>query len=285
MEEQAESLLKELGLSAYEAKACMVLVKFGKVDANKISSVGSIPLPRVYDTMSNLANRGLVSISKTRPQTFGIINFKRFFEILKSDEKKKIEEKLKSIDDISSKFFSIISLLPTTKYETNNNDAILTFTKRGINVEEIWSQLHNETKKEFLVFAGDISWINHRANEIKKLVNKNIKYKILSFKCNKEIIPNIKKALKTGAEVHCYDDYSNELRGIISDGNKIYLIQKLSKPGVNVNIKEGVLWNEDFANYNGTIIASSTIAKVFRDYFYFLWTKSISVEKLLKKLR
>ena len=89
MEEQAESLLRELGLSEYETKACMVLVKFGNSDANKISSIGNIPLPRVYDTMENLSKRGLISISKTRPQTFSIINLKKFFEILKIDEKGK----------------------------------------------------------------------------------------------------------------------------------------------------------------------------------------------------
>ena len=89
MEEQAESLLRELGMSEYETKACMVLVKFGNSDANKIASIGSIPLPRVYDTMDNLAKRGLISVSRTRPQTFSIINLKRFFDILKLDEKKK----------------------------------------------------------------------------------------------------------------------------------------------------------------------------------------------------
>jgi len=284
MEEQAESLLRELGLSEYETKACMALVKFGNSDANKISSIGNIPLPRVYDTMENLAKRGLISISKTRPQTFSIINLKKFFEILKIDEKRKIEEKIKNIDNVSSKFLKSVASLPPVKYEASNNDTTLTFTKRSINVEEIWNQIQSETKKEFLVFAGDISWINRRANEIKKLTKKNIKYKIIWFKCIKEVVPNVKKALKAGAELRCYNDYPNSLRGIISDSNKIYLIQKLPKPGLDVNAKVGALWNEDFANYTGTLITSDIIAKVFKEYFYFLWQKSISTEEFLKKL-
>ena len=285
MEEQAESLLRELGLSEYETKACMVLVKFGNSDANKISSIGNIPLPRVYDTMENLSKRGLISISKTRPQTFSIINLKKFFEILKIDEKRKIEEKIKSIDNVSSKFLKTVASLPQIKYETPNNDATLTFTKRSINVEEIWNQIQNETKKEFLVFAGDISWINRRADEIKKLTKKNIKYKIIWFKCIKEVVSNVKKALKAGAELRCYNDYPNSLRGIISDSNKVYLIQKLPKPGLEINVKVGTLWNEDFANYTGTLITSNIIAKVFKEYFYFLWQKSISTEEFLKKFK
>lgn len=284
MEEQAESLLRELGLSEYEVKACMVLVKFGKSDANKISSVGSIPLPRVYDTMSNLANRGLISISKSRPQTFSIINFKRFFEILKSDERKKAEEKLKSIDNISSKFFDLISSIPTAS-NTPGED-ILYFAKRRANVGEMWDEIQNNAKKEFLVFAGDLSWVNMRSKDIVKTVKRGVKYRILWAKPIEEVIPSVKRALRSGAELRCYRDSSNELRGIIADGEKIYLIQKVPKVGADTSsIKEGVDWTEDVADYTGMVINSKVMAKTFRDYFYLLWEKSTPAEKFLQRFK
>jgi sugar-specific transcriptional regulator TrmB len=281
--EQPESLLRQLGLTGYETKACMVLIKLGRSNAEKISSEGSIPLPRVYDTMESLAKRGLISISKIRPQIFEIINLKKFFEILKADEKREIEERIKSIDDISSRFFKSISSIPPVKYELNDDNALLTFTKRSANIEEMWNRLHEETKKEFLVFAGDVSWIKSRANEIKKLTSKGIKYRVIWFKCVKEIVPNIKKAIKAGAELRCYDDFSNDLRGLISDGDKVYLIQKLPKPGTDVNAKGDVIWDKELANYTGTLIRSSIIAKVFKEYFYFLWGRSTSAEEFFKK--
>jgi sugar-specific transcriptional regulator TrmB len=284
MEEQAESLLRQLGLSEYETKACMVLVKFGASDANKISSVGNIPLPRVYDTMENLARRGLISISKSRPQTFSIINMKRFFEIIKLDEKKKIENKINTIDQVSSKFFKAVSAMPKMKYESPD-DALLTLTKRSANVEEIWNRLHDETKKEFLVFAGDVSWINRRAREIKNITKKGVSYKIIWFKCTKEVMPNIRKAIRMGAEMRCIDEFSNDLRCIISDSNKIYLIQKLLKPGVDISVRTGALWNEEFANYTGTLITSRTIANVFRGYFYFLWEKATPADEIFKRFK
>lgn len=284
MEEQAESLLKELGLSEYEVKACMVLVKFGKSDANKISSVGSIPLPRVYDTMANLSNRGLISISKTRPQTFSIINFKRFFEILKSDEKRKTEEKIKNIDSISSKFFSLISSFPSVS--NSPEEDILYLSKRRANIGEIWEEIQSNAKKEFLVFAGDLSWVNMRFNEISKMVRGGVKYRILWSKPIEEVIPSVKKALRSGAELRCYNDPSNELRGIIADGEKIYLIQKTPKAGVDTGrLKEGVHWSEEVADYTGIIINSKVMAKTLRDYFYLLWEKSTPVEKFLQKFK
>ena len=283
--ELPESLLRQLGLTEYETKACMVLIKLGRSNAEKISTVGSVPLPRVYDTMESLAKRGLISVSKGRPQTFEIINLKKFFEILKSDEKREVEERIKSIDDVSSKFLKIVSSMPQPKYEPDDSNPLLTLTKRSANIEEMWNRLHDETKKEFLVFAGDVSWINRRAPEIKKLTSKNIKYRVIWFKCIKEVLPNIRKAIRAGAELRCYDDFSNDLRGIVSDKNKIYLIQKLPKPGMDFNVREGALWNEEFANYTGTLITSSTIATVFKEYFYFLWEKSTPAEEVFKKFK
>jgi hypothetical protein len=59
----------------------------------------------------------------------------------------------------------------------------------------------------------------------------------------------------------------------------------LPKPGLDVNVKIGTLWNEDFANYTGTLVTSSIIAKVFKEYFYFLWQKSMPAEEFLKKFK
>lgn len=283
--EEPESFLKQLGLTEYETKACMVLIRFGRSNAEKISSIGGVPLPRVYDTMGSLVKRGLILVSKTRPQTFEIINLRKFFDILKADERSMIEERIKNIDDISSKFFKIIESLPITKPDLEKEDSV-SFTKRRINIGEIWDELQDETKKEFLIFSGDLSWIALRSKDISKAVKKGIDYKIICFKPIKDVIPNIKKAIKTGAELRCRDDYSNEIRGIISDGRKVYVIQKKPKPGADVSgLREGVHWSEEVADYTGIILSSSVLAKVFRNYFYLLWEKSMPAEKCLQDLK
>jgi sugar-specific transcriptional regulator TrmB len=286
IEQQSKELLKQLGLTEYEAKAYLSLVRFGKCDAEKISSTGNIPLPRVYDTMNALAERGLISISRTRPKLFEVVNVKSFFDILKNDERRKTEEKIKSIDDISSQFLKLISSFPTEKVVTNEDDVSLTFIKRGINIGDVWDQIQKETKKEFLVFAGDLSWINSRTKYIRELTKKGVKYRILWFKCIKETMPSVKKALKSGAELRCCNDDSNDLRGIISDDEKIYLIQKAIKLGtVTGNIKEGTPWSESFADYTGIMLKSRLISKIFRDYFYLLWEKSMTADNFLKKFK
>jgi len=278
-------LLKQLGLTEYEAKACLALIRFGRCDAEKVSSISNVPLPRVYDTMSNLAKKGLVSISRTRPQLFSIINLNKFFDILKDDERRKTEDKIGNIDRISSQFMKAVSTLPIAKVESDEDDVMLTFIRRRMNIGDVWNQFQSKTKKEFLVFAGDLSWIELRAKDIKKLTKKGIKYKIIWFKCIKDVLPNVRKAMKAGVELRCYDDYSNELRCIIADGKKVYLIQKSPKPGVVVKMRDGVRWGEDIANYTGVMLTSRLIAKVFRDYFYLLWKNSMPAEKFLQMFK
>ncbi len=284
--QKLKEMLKQLGLTEYEAKACITLIRFGKCSAEKISAAGEIPLPRVYDTMTSLSEKGLVSISRTRPKKFRIVNLKRFFDILKVDEKKSIENKIKHIDNVSSQFLKTVSSLPLEKLETEKDDLMLTVTKRGINIGDIWNQVQDETKKEVLVFAGDLSWIHSRAKYIKKLTKKGLKYKILWSRGVKEVVPNVKKAVKTGAELRCYNEESSKLRGIISDGKTVYIIQKTLKPGLSLkDMKEGVSWSETSADYTGIMLTGKLIAKVFRNYFHLLWEKSLPAEDFLKKFK
>ncbi|MFH1473959.1 MAG: helix-turn-helix domain-containing protein [Candidatus Aenigmatarchaeota archaeon] len=280
--EEIKSLLKQAGLTEYEARACLALVRFGKSRADKISSAEDIPLPRVYDTMSSLVRRGLVAVSRTRPQTFMITDFKRFFNILKNDEARKTEKKIKEIDKISSDFMKLSNSLKIAEPKEEKED-ILSYS-REMNINEVWEEVQNQTKKEFLVFAGDLSWVSSRSNDIKKLIKKGVDYRILWSKPEKEILPNVRKALKLGIKLRCYNDASNRLRAIISDGKKISLIRKTLKPGVVAGAKPP-FWSEDIADYSGVLITSGMVTKVFRDYFYLLWESSMPADKFIKKFK
>ena len=282
--EEVKSLLKQAGLTEYEARACLAMIRFGKCSADKISTAENIPLPRVYDTMSSLVKRGLVAVSRTRPQNFRITNFKRFFDILKDDEKRNAENKIKEIDKITSKFMKLSQSLKIKEPDDEKED-ILSYS-REMNINDVWEDVQSQTKKEFLIFAGDLSWVNSRSKEIKKLIKKGVDYKVLWSKPSKEIVPNVKKALKLGIKLRCYNDPSNKLRAIVSDSKKISLIRKTLKPGVDASeAKSSKPWSEDIADYTGILIISEMVTKVFRDYFYCLWENSMTAEDFVKKFK
>jgi sugar-specific transcriptional regulator TrmB len=282
--EEIKSLLKQAGLTEYEARACLALIRFGRCSADKISSAEDIPLPRVYDTMSSLVKRGLVAVSRTRPQTFRITDFKRFFKILKADEKRKTEKKINEIDNISSKFMKLSNSMKIAEPKEEKED-ILSYSREK-NINEVWEEIQKQTKKEFLVFAGDVSWVGSKSKEIKRLIKKGVRYRVLWSKPIKEAVANVRKALKLGVELRCYNDPSSDIRAVIADGKKISLIRKRLKHGMELkDVKKPSYWSEDIADYTGVLIVSEMVSKVFRKYFYLLWENSTPAENFLKKFK
>jgi len=277
---EAEALLKHLGLTQYESKALLVLLRQGKSTADRISAIGGIPLPRVYDTMTSLSGRGLISISKTRPQTFKAIDPKRFFELMKEDEKRKLEERVNIINGIAPQFLKLVSEFPEP---SKSEEEVIAYLRRRMNVGRVWEEIQSETKKEFLVFAGDLSWVNGRVKDIRKSVKKGVKYRILSCKPTKEISKNIRLAIRAGAEVRFFKE-NREFRGFIADAEKVYLIDKTLKSG-SKKLKEGMHWSEEIANYTGITMNSKLIADIFRRYFNHLWKRAVPAEKFLKRLK
>jgi len=260
---QAEALLKHLGFTDYEAKAYLTLINYGTLNAEKISKLGYIPLPRVYDTMKELSERGLVFVSKTRPQTFKAVNPKQILNLLKEDEKKKMEEKIKKIESIIPQ---LLSLTPTKPIKNGiETEEVIATVKRKINMENLWFLFLSETKREILVFAGDLSWVNKTSSVIKKSIKRGVKYKILWCRSGKKIISRAKKLMKLGIELRYVD--TGDIRGVILDNKKVSLVQRGTSE----------------RNLTTIIISNKLITSIFRRYFIQLWSSGIPLKKLLKK--
>jgi HTH-type transcriptional regulator, sugar sensing transcriptional regulator len=56
-----ETLLKQIGLTAYEAKIYLTLLEFGRLDARVISDNSSVPKTAVYPNLKFLEDKGLIT--------------------------------------------------------------------------------------------------------------------------------------------------------------------------------------------------------------------------------
>jgi len=268
-------LLKHIGLTEYEAKAYLALIKHGALTAEKISSLAAIPLPRVYDTMASLSKRGLIFVSKTRPQTYKVNKPKRIFDILKEDEKRKMEQRLKEIEKIVPQFLETISKIPQpAEAET---EQVMAYIKRKVNMEKLWFEAHNKAKHDILVFAGDLSWASKTSSLIKKMLKKGVRYKILWSKASKEIVPNVKKLISVGAELK-YNQNVGNLRGFIVDGKSVYLAE--TETGHEPKMIKSKVPEE---KYTTIIITNKTIVDVLYKHFHLLWKTGTVADKFLKK--
>jgi len=265
---EAEAMLKHLGLTEYEAKAWLTLISHGSCTAEKISSLSDVPLPRVYDTMVALAERGLVIITKTRPQTYRSTNPKRFFELLKEDEQRKMQEKIKKIEDVSPQFLRVISNIP--KITERETEEVFAYVKRKVNMEKLWFELNSQARNEVFIFAGDLSWVKKTAKLIKNVLKKGVNYKVLFCKSDKNAISNVKKILKLGINAKYCPSLGN-LRGLIIDDKRVSIVQ--TEKG---SIKE--------LKYTTIMMNNKLIVNVFKQYFLSLWKYATEAKQFLKTI-
>ncbi|AFZ71462.1 TrmB family transcriptional regulator [Natronobacterium gregoryi] len=63
-------LLAELGLSNYEARAYVELVRGGAMTADEVAAASDVPQGRVYDVLNSLVDRSLARADDGRPRTY-----------------------------------------------------------------------------------------------------------------------------------------------------------------------------------------------------------------------
>jgi len=64
--------LRKLGLTTYEAKTYLALLRFGALTASEVSSITGIPYPKVYTSIEKLKTLNLVSVVEQRPLMFKV---------------------------------------------------------------------------------------------------------------------------------------------------------------------------------------------------------------------
>ena len=66
--------LQLLGLTVYEAKAYLSLVKNGPLGATKLSFLSHVPRQKAYGVLSTLERKGLIHLAPSKPETFTAVS-------------------------------------------------------------------------------------------------------------------------------------------------------------------------------------------------------------------
>lgn len=98
--------LQDLGLTEYQAKTYLALLDIGEASASQLPSLSQVPRTRIYTTMNQLHEKGLVETKPETPIKYRAIPFEKYLE----REIKRIKEtalELESKRDQLSKEFRI----------------------------------------------------------------------------------------------------------------------------------------------------------------------------------
>lgn len=82
-ESEAVELLEELGLTEYEARCFVALLRVEKASAKEVSDLSDVPRSRVYDAVDRLHRRGLVDIQQSDPRKFRALPQEKTIQVLR----------------------------------------------------------------------------------------------------------------------------------------------------------------------------------------------------------
>ena len=264
-------VLKTLGLTEYEAKAYITLLKYGTLTAEKISELGKIPLPRVYDTISELQKKGFVLVGQTRPKRFKPVPPDRAIGMFMEYQRKQLTHELEGMKTRAQDAVKALKGVESVAVQQEGFN-IWSMERRG-NLTKFLMENEKHAKEEVLSFSGDMSWIRELGPTLKDAVRRGVKVKILVHepKGQKNVLENIKLAKKLGCEVKT--GFGGMLRGQIIDGKTALLATKVTEKGVNP-IESGEPGTDVNKKYELMIMDNPAMVRAFREYFFFWWKEA-----------
>jgi len=202
MNSEAVSYLNSLGLTEYEAKAVVSLIKKGSLEAPDISRTSEIPKTRVYDVLEKLEKKGFVISLEGRPKKFQEIEKEKIIEKLNEEKKKEF----KKIEENALKLKQILS------FEEKEEKENVLKIKEIKDFYRILSQEMLKAKKSVVGFT-ELKEKKFLENALSKTAEK-IEIKIISNKKEGEWLHK-KISAKT---------FNHSLNAFVIDGKKLFLL-------------------------------------------------------------
>ena len=187
MEKVVENL-KLLGMSEYEARVYISLVRLGKATAREVHDDSGVPRARVYDVLEKLAKKGFADVEEAEPKRY------------KAVEPEKIVEKLRQ-KYIAAAEESLIEL-EKLKFSKREEFSPALVMRGEWNIKERIRELVNQSEKEVLMLTSNLELIFALGKEIVEFSRKG---KVIC------VVDRVDQRLKK------LRDYV-ELREIIKDG-------------------------------------------------------------------
>jgi len=94
----------EFGLTEYQSRVYLALLDLGKASASQIPPMSRVPRTRIYATMSQLHEKGLVEIVPETPLRYKAVPFSRHLRKVSEEYRQKASEIEANMDTLSKEF-------------------------------------------------------------------------------------------------------------------------------------------------------------------------------------
>ncbi|MBU3896525.1 MAG: hypothetical protein KJ697_01155 [Nanoarchaeota archaeon] len=268
--EEFIATLKSFGMTEYEARAYLTLLRLDVCTAEDVSEAGSIPLPRVYDTITELQKKGFVLVTKSRPKKFKAVEIDKALNNFIDATKKEFDSSLTEMRDRVKSSVKILSGVEKVKVREEKHEIWSTDKRR--NVTKVLEEQKSEAKKEILIFSGDMSWLTEHMVIIKNVLKKGVSIRAIMFTPRtKQMAENIETARKIGIKIKL--GYDRPLRGHVIDGKIASIAVKTTSKGNYNTPHTGVPSAEPQSRYELMIFTNPVLVESFKDNFENWWKK------------
>ncbi|HLC61159.1 MAG TPA: helix-turn-helix domain-containing protein [Candidatus Nanoarchaeia archaeon] len=241
-----EQELRSLGLSEYESKVYITLVRDGTLTGLKTSMASNVPQGKIYETIYKLSDKGFVSIMNAKPKLFKAIDpeiaLKQYIKLKKEnliELEKNLPKRIKQLSSLRTKETDEkVSIFRGKKNAFTANHYLMDSASKSIDMMFTFEIIQTLTKRILL-----------------DKISKGLKIRILATK--KENRALIREILGYGLEVRFYP--VQELRIFIKDGKESN-IQILNK--------------KNFLDRTNILIQSEELSKALKHYFDKVWKKA-----------
>ncbi len=243
--EKAQRLLRELGLTDYEARAYTALASIGPSTAGELSELANVPYSRVYDILSRLERRGWVEVQSGRPTRYRAKAPAEVVRLLKTEQERQLKE-------LGDGVVKELEPLYERRAEAKRPDIWIIRGERNLLAKA--GEMLARAQVEALIS------LPHLTKEIARLDSflpalgaKNIAVRLLTSKR-----PRLKKSeLPQNLEIRGRKTLFGG--GVIVDGKEVLLV--LGSEGELVGI-----WADEIG-----------LARFAKEYFQYLWKDSVKV--------
>ena len=120
VEEGKLRVLMKLGLTEYEARAYLVLVKLGSRSAGEVSFLGKIPRPKTYGAVKSLEAKGFLKTVKGKPERYMAASPNEVLLPLVEGLTRDIEECNSALEELALSYESSKYIYIEKPYETHD---------------------------------------------------------------------------------------------------------------------------------------------------------------------
>lgn len=263
-EDELLSKLRMLGLTDYESRAYLTLIKGEELTAEEISRASRIPLPRIYSVLDKLVQESFAKSYNTRPMKFEALPPSIAFSRL---EKKREQELMHQLSELRNTANKLRTTLETTygsaKLRIRPEDLLEPLSDLN-SMEERTRNILESASEEILILTAEFRWFPKTYENLLKASKRGVPIKVLMDTNEPATRQQAQAVQELGVEVRGMPKGYYPLRGTIVDrGKLVFLIWSEAKEGT----KPAFIYRPSYTENRGLI-------RVFLDAFEMHWEKS-----------